>query len=583
MKQYALWKRISAYSIVIFLVPLLAFVVVYNRYTVETLQERELLRYRQSCEMQVNNINKMFLNIRNFAYDAIYASDTMYYMEAALADPESYVRPTSGVLTVDALMSAQDYASNIMLFTMDGLMYLKAGIAADYQSIADNFLVSDGRQPTESWSNRRFVRQEYPYETYKPCISYYRIITRMKSMETIGYCRIDIPEYSLRAVYSTNDGSTALLIDSDGLIQSTTSDLLAGMNIDSIYDGALSQAIEQGRQVGTVVSIDGVDNYVVCRNVSRIGWTYVSIIPLNILTYYSKYMQTMLVVLTIGCSLIFIAIQTLSARMITKPLQQLAGEMDKICNNDCEHITRVRTSNETQMLRYSFEDMRRRIENMTERVYVAQIEELNAKLMYLQTQMNPHFLYNTLDSIRFSARLHDDKVTAGQIEALSAIYRSLTQDGVCETVAQSLMLTRKFALIMQNQQDMQVVIHERVQPELMDQIIPKLMIQPLVENCYQHGFKGLERDMCNIWLSVTEEDGRIVIEVQDDGVGVDDPEALMESLTSGRCGQLALKNIHARIQLYFGKSHGIRISNRPGGGMVARIELPGREEMDKLR
>ena len=172
MKRYALWKKIAVYSIVVFIASLLIFVVFYNQYSAKTLQEREQYRYRKNCETRVADINKLFLNVRIFAYNAIYAEDSMMCLEQALTHPEEYQLPSAESLSIGTLIKAQDYAQNIMLFTKDDTMYLKAGIAEDNEIIVNNFLVEDGYQPIEYWSNRRFIKNEYPYKNWTPCVSY---------------------------------------------------------------------------------------------------------------------------------------------------------------------------------------------------------------------------------------------------------------------------------------------------------------------------------------------------------------------------------------------------------------------------
>ncbi len=221
----------------------------------------------------------------------------------------------------------------------------------------------------------------------------------------------------------------------------------------------------------------------------------------------------------------------------------------------------------------------------------AEIFDKQTELTALQSQINPHFLYNTLESIRGQALMDDNREIAGMVEALSSFFRySISRKGKLVTLREELANINNYMLIQcyrfNNRFSLEVLIDEEDE-EAYDFLIPKLIIQPVVENAIYHGLEEkLEGGRVTIEVIVTEKN--LILTISDNGSGIDG-EALdklnrrihspsmrveEESGQKQRNTGIALPNIHKRIQLLFGEEYGVNVYSTVGQGTDVEITIP---------
>lgn len=221
----------------------------------------------------------------------------------------------------------------------------------------------------------------------------------------------------------------------------------------------------------------------------------------------------------------------------------------------------------------------------------AEIFDKQSELTALQSQINPHFLYNTLDSIRGQALIDDNVEIAKMVEALSSFFRySISRKGKLVTLREELANINNYMLIQcyrfNNRFSLEVIIDEEDE-EAYDYLIPKLIIQPVVENAIYHGLEEkLEGGMVTIEVIVTEKN--LILTISDNGGGIErttlnklnrrihsrnaeieEPEESKQRNTG-----IALPNIHKRIQLLFGEEYGVNIYSTVGQGTDVEITIP---------
>lgn len=221
----------------------------------------------------------------------------------------------------------------------------------------------------------------------------------------------------------------------------------------------------------------------------------------------------------------------------------------------------------------------------------AEIFDKQTELTALQSQINPHFLYNTLESIRGQALMDDNQEIAGMVEALSSFFRySISRKGKLVTLREELANINNYMLIQcyrfNNRFSLEVLIDEEDE-EAYDFLIPKLIIQPVVENAIYHGLEEkLEGGKVTIEVIVTEK--TLILTISDNGSGIEG--AVLEKLNQrihspSMCVEeegsqkqhntgIALPNIHKRIQLLFGEEYGVNIYSTIGQGTDVEITVP---------
>ena len=197
-----------------------------------------------------------------------------------------------------------------------------------------------------------------------------------------------------------------------------------------------------------------------------------------------------------------------------------------------------------------------------------------AEFRALQAQINPHFLYNTLDMINWIAFERNDEKTCHIIESLSEFYRTGLNSGErIYTVRQEITHVSAYIEIQKERYQGKIKYHFDIQEETYPYEMVKVALQPLVENAIVHGIipKGSKG---NIWIAVKMENHEILFRVADDGQGLSEKQTMEKK--SGR-SSYGLRNVDARIKMYFGEDYGVRLEpGENGNGAVSVIRIPAR-------
>lgn len=231
--------------------------------------------------------------------------------------------------------------------------------------------------------------------------------------------------------------------------------------------------------------------------------------------------------------------------------------------------------------------MVKKIKDSVDREYTALISKKQAEINALQSQINPHFLYNTLDSIRGQALFDGNRKIAQMTEALATFFRySISWKGNIVTLADELKNVTNYITIQQFRFNNRFNIIKKISDEefIMNCRIPKLTIQPIIENAIYHGLETKE-GKGEIVIRIMATDARLLINIVDNGIGI--PDDLLDSLNESLSKELqltekhqplkhgiALKNVNERIKLCFGEWYGITISSTVGVGTDVAITLP---------
>ena len=264
--------------------------------------------------------------------------------------------------------------------------------------------------------------------------------------------------------------------------------------------------------------------------------------------------------------------------LICKPLNKLSNAFQQVEQGDFSIRIHHSRDDDFSDIYHSFNQMTRRLEKLIEQVYMQTIRTQRAELKQLQSQINPHFLYNNLFTIRSLAQLGDTDTIEILAADLGEYFRYINRTGSQEVpLSMEVGHARNYA----NLQDLRFSsrIHLDFEPlpdELRDVIVPRLVLQPLIENAYQHGLTGtLTGGELHVGFRVEAEDA--VIEVEDNGPDVD--ETLIRDLTARMSNPDAQEttgmiNIHRRLRLRFGEPYGLAFSVSPLGGLRVEMRLP---------
>lgn len=266
-------------------------------------------------------------------------------------------------------------------------------------------------------------------------------------------------------------------------------------------------------------------------------------------------------------------------RSITKPFQELSHVTDQIAKGDLTVRANIRTGVEATMLSDSMNTMIDKINELLEQVKTEQVRLRKAEFELLQAQINPHFLYNTLDAIIWLAEAGEQKKVVSMVKNLSDFFRTSLNRGKEVNSIREEMLHVKSYLEIQQVRYQDILSYDIDVPEELEKYsIPKITVQPLVENALYHGIKN-KRGMGHIRVKGVPKEDCFELHVQDDGIGIS-PERLLQVQDGIRNKVLTgkdfygLYNVNERIRLSFGEEYGMKISSEPGEGTLVCIRLP---------
>ncbi len=269
---------------------------------------------------------------------------------------------------------------------------------------------------------------------------------------------------------------------------------------------------------------------------------------------------------------------------ITRPLRKLNEVTEQVSEGNLVVRSDVQTGDEVGVLSDSLNTMIDKINELLEQVTKEQVRLRKAEFELLQSQINPHFLYNTLDAIIWLAEAGEQKKVVSMVRSLSEFFRtSLNRGKDIIPVKEEVLHVRSYLEIQQVRYQDILNYSIDIPEELGKYMIPKITIQPLVENALYHGIKN-KRGSGTIHIRGRKQDGMLVIEIEDDGIGISRErlwqvnDGIQKKVLTGK-DIYGLYNVNERIRLNFGEEYGINIQSTYGEGTLVRILLPCQEEM----
>lgn len=264
---------------------------------------------------------------------------------------------------------------------------------------------------------------------------------------------------------------------------------------------------------------------------------------------------------------------------ITRPIRELSEVTDQVAKGNLSVRSKVQSGNEVSVLGESMNTMIDKINELLNQVTTEQTLLRKAEFELLQAQINPHFLYNTLDAIVWLAESGEHKKVVEMVGSLSEFFRSSLNKGKdIVTIREELQHVRSYLQIQQVRYQDIMRYKINIPKELNQYKIPKITVQPLVENALYHGIKN-KRGIGEIEVRGWREENYFIICVEDDGIGIDEKRLaqIQEEIKNGvRTGDgiYGLYNVNERIRLNFGEEYGITIESVYGEKTVVRIKLP---------
>lgn len=321
-------------------------------------------------------------------------------------------------------------------------------------------------------------------------------------------------------------------------------------------------------------NIDGV-NYLTRR--SRIGDTGIyllSVVPEDYLDKERNKVIMQTLILYIGVGIATLLVLTPFTRLITGRIRTIGNTMEQMKDGSLKKIEENSSRrDEISLLIHKYNDMVDTVEESLKEQYALGEAKKDAELKALQSQINPHFLYNTLDMISWMAQKNEKENIREVIQSMSRFYRmTLSKGADIITIKDELSMCEAYMDIQKMRFKGKINFKLQVDEEVYDYLIPKITLQPLIENAIVHGINEKEDPRGTIKVDGFVEDGIITLSVTDDGVGVKS-----DSKVSSNSSHYGMKNIRKRLEVFFGERVSLNLESTAGIGTCVIVEFPAQK------
>lgn len=329
---------------------------------------------------------------------------------------------------------------------------------------------------------------------------------------------------------------------------------------------------------GMKISIDNTDLFLNINTLSYTRWRIATFINIDHIGAVQRSMLPLLSVLFLISIVFTMLVTSIVSLRISRPVSQLQRIMRRIEDGEIETEISVTGQREIVMLGESFNSMIVKIRGLMNRILTEQREKRKTELRALQNQINPHFLYNSLDSIVWLAEHNrsDEVITA--VIALARFFRiSISNGATFIPVRSEIEHVRNYLTIQKIRHADKFRYEFDIEESLRDCQVMKLILQPLVENAINH---GAGEDNCLISVSGRLEDQQMIFEVSNTGYGLTDAQierihARTEAIgDEGGSAGVGLRNVNQRLKLYYGERAGLRLSSVPDEKTIVTVRIP---------
>lgn len=533
---------------------------------------------QEENQILINQINR---SMDSYLQTIMKLSDSLYYGVIKNADLSDGSIGSEITLLYD---NNKDNIENIALLSKNGQM-LESVPAARLKSNVD---VID-----ENWFKNALLKTEnlhfstpHVQTIFDGSESQYRwVISMSRAVEITngpytdqGVLLIDIRYNSLERLFdgvNLGNGGYAYLISSDG-------EIIYHPKAQLIDSGIVKENNQEsaGLKDGNYEEVfDGEKRIVSVKTVGYTGWKIVGVTPLDGMSLNN--IKTKLLIVFIIAFVLFILsiINSYISTRITDPIKELEKAVNEIEQGNLEVEVRSAGSYEIQHLGTSIQSMARRIRKLMNDIVAEHESKRRSEFDTLQSQINPHFLYNTLDIIVWMIENEKQSEAVKVVTALARFFRiSLSKGKSIIPVKDELEHVRNYLMIQHMRYKNKFTYDIEADEDVLELASLKLMLQPLVENAIYHGMEFMDGDG-EILVRAWRREDDLYMSVSDNGLGMtqEQVEHLFQAAdhtSSGRGSGIGVKNVNERIKLYFGTGYGLDIQSEPDEGTTVTAHLP---------
>ena len=575
----------AAFSLISVFIMLVMGIIMYNRF-LSIIREENVQNTQKLIEQTGKSLEDYLVSMRQI-------SDALYYNTIKESEFSRDVQDIQ--VKINVLYEAdKDKLRSIALYNNKGTLMMAEPVANQKENV-DITGQEWFEQAMNKTENMHFSTPHIQNLFDDGTQHYYWVISLSRAVEITdsgvvqtGVLLVDMDfsgiSWMMKQINTSNNGQYYYLCDSSGEIiyhprQIQISEGLYKENTD--VNGKYENGVYDEYFAGN-------SRKVVVDTISYTGWKLVGVIPYDSFTKGMLNMQYFVALLILLTFMMLMAVNRIVSVRISSPIMKLNDSVKEYEAGEKPEIY-IGGSLEIRHLGYSIQKSYERIDTLMKEIVVEQNERRKSELDALQSQINPHFLYNALDSIIWMIEGERNEEASFMISQLAKLFRiSLSKGRTVIPVRDELQHARSYMNIQKIRYKNTFSVDFQVDPDIEDCCTVKLILQPILENAINYGVSSMD-DCGEIIVTGKRENGNIILAVEDNGLGMSGEEAALVLTDGSRVHKkgsgVGLVNVNNRIKILFGKEYGLTIESEPDEGTKVSIcipEIPYTEENRKI-
>ena len=528
------------------------------------------------------DLNDRIINIMN-AIDNI-PDFQRYLSEKDLSPQTNYKTMYNMVTNLNKMIPKREFDDiTVLAVGLNGNSYIHQSID---RLIPNTFDLLNNDITKNALTNKNLVSYQYlahgftNFTMHSSTLVTIKVLCDKLTKEPYGFVYVLIKQNTLNKYYDyfVGNGNNIAIIANDGTIVSSNIAAKIGTKNPDLFN--ISNNILNNNLKYINTKLDSIDVVILAKYLPTYKFNIVGTIDKNIVLN-EIYNSSEIMNTSILIAFIFMLITFFIIRRTTKPISTLAKIMPKIINGDFNNHIPIEGSYEVRELSSAFNYMLDGLNNYVHAQIKMQKEKRKAEIHALQMQINPHFIYNTLSSIKWLIWQGKIEKSTETIDAfISLLQNTISNKNEMITILEEINNLKNYVLINHIRYGDNINVNFFVMPNCEDYIIPKLILQPFIENAFFHGFN--DKSNGSIHVFVNEQNNNLVCEIIDNGIGITNED--MRKIFGKSSGKhdnftsIGVNNVNDRIKLIYGDEYGITITSELNKGTNVRVVIPAQKE-----
>lgn len=536
-------------------------------------QEKNIEKIQEDLEEYFGSIEKTFDNIST-SYDI-----NMYYSGKNSSSVDKFIAMHNMQKSFQNAFESKLSGTTVLLVSKEGEISVNNNdvLTKDWKEIKQNEVFNEARK-----NNRKlcysYVDEGFTYATKSSSIILGVKALRDMNNKLYGYGVILIPDSELDNFYryGENQYNSISIIDSNGMIVSSTDKYQIG-ETDTELQKITNEMLEKEITVEKMEK-NAKTNMVLCKKIPYVDYSLCFTVDANEAIESLYNISTLMWYIAIITGAVLLVIYILIRRTMS-PLRQLGRKMSYVAKGDFNQYAEVTGDGEIQELAKSYNRMLHDINHYVDSIIEIQKQKRQAEIHALQMQINPHYIYNTLTSIKWLIMQGDTVKSTKAIDAFIKLLRStISKSDEYISVEEEIENLKNYMYINEIRYGEKIKTEFFISINEPDQLmIPKMILQPFIENAFFHGFP--EGQNGEIFVCVREKAEKLIVEIIDNGVGMD--ERQVNELENGKSSRksehftgIGINNIRDRLKLIYENQYELKIKSSLGEGTTVTVVLP---------